>query len=36
MLKRLVAIAVIFCGASIAWLILGQTILARTNESNST
>ncbi len=36
MLKRLVAIAVIFCGASIAWLILGQTILARTNESDST
>ncbi|HTA37880.1 MAG TPA: inner membrane CreD family protein [Candidatus Acidoferrales bacterium] len=36
MLKRLIAIAVIFCGASIAWLILGQTILARTNESDST
>jgi inner membrane protein involved in colicin E2 resistance len=36
MLKRLVAIAVIFCGASIAWMILGQTILARTNESDTT
>jgi inner membrane protein involved in colicin E2 resistance len=36
MLKRLVAIAVIFCGASIAWLILGQTILARTSASDST
>lgn len=35
MLKRLVAIAVIFVGASIAWMILGSTLLARTDASDS-
>ena len=35
MLKRLVAIAVIFFGAGLAWMILGQTLLARTEDSNS-
>ena len=34
-LKRLVAIAVIFCGASIAWMILGGTLVQRTAESDS-
>jgi inner membrane protein involved in colicin E2 resistance len=34
-LKRLFAIVVIFCGASVAWMILGQTILVRTADSDS-
>jgi hypothetical protein len=33
MLKRLIAIAVVFIGASIAWLILGGTLAQRTDES---
>jgi hypothetical protein len=33
--KRLVAIAVIFCGASLAWIILGETLFTRTAESDS-
>ena len=35
MLKRLIAIAVIFCGASLAWLILGSTLAVRTADSDS-
>ncbi len=35
MTKRLVAIAVIFLGASVAWLILGNTLLLRTDQSDS-
>jgi inner membrane protein involved in colicin E2 resistance len=35
-LKRLVAIAVIFCGASLAWMVLGATVVQRTAESDST
>lgn len=35
MLKRLLAIAVIFCGASLAWAILGGTLLTRTDQSDS-
>ena len=35
MLKRLIAIAVIFCGASVAWMILGSTLLTRTDDSDS-
>jgi inner membrane protein involved in colicin E2 resistance len=35
MVKRLVAIAVIYCGASLAWLILGETILVRTGASDA-
>ena len=35
-LKRLVAIVLIFCGAGVAWMILGATILARTGDSDST
>jgi hypothetical protein len=35
MLKRLIAIAVIFCGASVAWMILGGTLLTRTSDSDS-
>ena len=35
MLKRLVAIAVIFCGASLAWMILGATLAARTADSDT-
>ena len=35
MLKRLVAIAVIFVGASVAWMILGSTLLTRTDISDS-
>ncbi|MGA8534242.1 MAG: inner membrane CreD family protein [Candidatus Tumulicola sp.] len=34
-LKRLVAIAVIFAGAGIAWMILGATLVQRTAESDS-
>jgi len=34
-LKRLIAIAVIFVGASIAWMILGSTLLTRTDVSDS-
>jgi inner membrane protein involved in colicin E2 resistance len=34
-LKHLVAIAVIFCGASLAWMILGATLVQRTAESDS-
>jgi hypothetical protein len=33
--KRVLAIAAIFCGASIAWLILGATILQRTGQSDT-
>jgi len=33
-LKRLIAIAVIFIGASIAWMILGGTLLTRTDDSD--
>lgn len=36
MVKRLIAIAIIFIGASLAWMILGATILARTTDSDST
>lgn len=36
MLKRLIAIAVIFCGASLAWMILGATLVARTLDSDTT
>jgi inner membrane protein involved in colicin E2 resistance len=35
-LKRLIAIAVIFCGAALSWMILGQTLVARTSQSDST
>jgi hypothetical protein len=35
MLKRLVAIGVIFCGAGLAWMILGATLAARTIDSDS-
>ena len=35
MAKRLVAIAVIFVGASLAWMILGQTLFVRTAESDA-
>ncbi len=35
MLKNLGAIAVIFCGASLAWLILGATLATRTGDSDS-
>jgi inner membrane protein involved in colicin E2 resistance len=35
MLKRIVAIVAIFAGASIAWMILGGTLLARTEQSDS-
>jgi inner membrane protein involved in colicin E2 resistance len=34
-LKRLIAIACIFCGASVAWIILGATLVQRTSESDS-
>jgi hypothetical protein len=34
-LKRLVAIGVIFCGAGLAWMILGATLAQRTIESDS-
>lgn len=36
MLKRLIAVGVIFCGAALAWMILGDTLVARTAESDST
>lgn len=36
MLKRLIAIAVIFCGAALSWMILGQTLVARTSDSDGT
>jgi hypothetical protein len=35
-LKNLGAIALIFCGASLAWLILGATLVTRTDDSDST
>ncbi|HEY5257329.1 MAG TPA: inner membrane CreD family protein [Candidatus Baltobacteraceae bacterium] len=35
MLPRLSAIVVIFCGASLAWMILGGTLLSRTDDSNA-
>lgn len=35
MLKHLGAITVIFCGASLAWLVLGATLVSRTADSNS-
>jgi inner membrane protein involved in colicin E2 resistance len=35
MLKRLIAITFIFCSASIAWMILGATLVARTSDSDS-
>lgn len=34
MLKRLIAIVFIFCSASVAWMILGGTLVARTSESD--
>ena len=34
MTNRLVAMAVIFCGATLAWLILSQTLSARTDDSD--
>jgi hypothetical protein len=34
-LKHLVAIIVIFCGASLAWMILGTTLVARTADSDT-
>ena len=34
MLKRLIALVFIFCSASLAWMILGATLLARTNQSD--
>jgi hypothetical protein len=34
-LKHLGAIAVIFCGASLAWMILGATLVSRTDDSDS-
>lgn len=36
MLKRLIAIGVIFCGAALSWTILGQTLVARTADSDTT
>lgn len=36
MLKRLVAIGVIFGGAAFSWMILGQTLVARTADSDAT
>jgi hypothetical protein len=35
MLKRLVAIVFIFCSASVAWMILGGTLVQRTGESDA-
>jgi len=35
MLKHLVAITLIFCGASLAWMILGATLAARTADSDT-
>jgi hypothetical protein len=35
MLKRLIAIAFIFCSASIAWMVLGGTLVQRTSDSDS-
>jgi hypothetical protein len=35
MLKRIIAIAFIFAGASIAWVVLGGTIFSRTYDSNN-
>lgn len=35
MVKSLVAIALIFCGASLAWLILGETLAQRTIDSDT-
>ena len=35
MLKRLIAIVFIFCSASIAWMILGATLVQRTGDSDS-
>lgn len=36
MVKRLIAITFIFCSASIAWMILGATLVQRTSDSDST
>src|SRR5688500_20260826 len=36
MLKRIIAIAFIFACATVAWMILGGTIFARTQRSDST
>ena len=36
MLKRLIAITIIFFGAGIAWMILGGTLVQRTGDSDST
>jgi hypothetical protein len=35
-LKRLIAISVIFGGAAVSWMILGQTLVGRTSESDTT
>jgi hypothetical protein len=35
MLKRLIAITLIFCSASVAWMVLGATLVARTGDSDS-
>ena len=35
MLKRLIAIICIFCSASVAWMILGATLVQRTSDSGS-
>ncbi len=35
MLKRLTAITFIFCSASVAWMILGGTLVSRTSDSDS-
>ena len=35
MLKRLIAIIFIFCSASVAWMILGATLVQRTSDSGS-
>ena len=34
MLKRLIAVGFIFCSASLAWMILGATLIQRTNNSD--
>ena len=34
MLKRLIAIVFIFCSASVAWMILGGTLVQRTGQSD--
>jgi hypothetical protein len=35
MLKHIVALAVIFCGAALAWMILGATLVQRTQSSDN-